>query len=125
MKIHYLLPGKFGLFEHSMTGCGAAGHVEVFFMTVHLDTVVHYRTGAKYPSSEDKRDVTCRVCKEFIVNNHDHKQDEDKAEIDELSSDPTEMLFQAMNLLHVSTVPPSLQEDADILLKAFKKYVED
>ncbi len=51
--------------------------------------------------------------------------DDDEDVIFELSEDTLEMLFEAMEILKESIVPPNLQNRADILIKAFQRYITE
>lgn len=48
--------------------------------------------------------------------------DDDEDVIFEFSEDSLEMLFEAMELLKHAILPPTLQNKADILMKAWHRY---
>lgn len=55
-KVHYLRPGFYGLLEHLATYCWARGQY------LRDAIITSYRTGAKYPYTNDLNKVTCKSC---------------------------------------------------------------
>lgn len=53
------------------------------------------------------------------------EKDDDEDAIFELSEDSLEMLFEAMEIVRNSIIPPRLQDRADILMKAFTRYMTE
>ena len=55
-KVHFLRPGRCGLFENFRTYCDASVNY------VRDASMRHVRTGARFDYTNDKTRVTCKTC---------------------------------------------------------------